>query len=146
MQLTKVEWMLLINQLLILEKLAPDEASQCVPMRKALEDGFSLHYGDLFEFMGDDVPESLCKEVIAILQMHRVMNQAASRLGPLAGITAEMLRFRSFDGNTESEALAYANYFIRDMNRFTELAGPHSDLNSYALMFAIYRRMHAAWK
>jgi len=48
----------LINQLLILEKLYPDEANYYSKNRKALEYGFELHYSWLTENLSDGlIPE-----------------------------------------------------------------------------------------
>ncbi|WP_019677381.1 YfbU family protein [Arsukibacterium perlucidum] len=51
----------LINQLLILEKLYPEEADYYAKNRKALENGYELHYSWLTENISDGLSEEECK-------------------------------------------------------------------------------------
>ncbi|WP_181556566.1 YfbU family protein [Thermaerobacillus caldiproteolyticus] len=47
-----------------LEKLHPDEANDYKRLRTALEQGESIYYDDLFEWIGGDISIEKCREVL----------------------------------------------------------------------------------
>lgn len=63
MKLTKIERLLLTNQMLILEKLYPEDARYYARHRTALQEGYAIHYKDLFQHIDDDeLLEEACRE------------------------------------------------------------------------------------
>lgn len=147
MDLTLKDRLIISNQLKILEKLYPDEASYYSTQRKAIENGYKLHYDDLVAYFFDEMPEEDSKEVLDILSMYRALTSSYHRLEDKEGINEERIRFRGFDGNNEASQLVYTGYFIVDLDRFDELKyGQKSpDFNSHAPMLDKYRQMLSVW-
>jgi uncharacterized protein len=147
MDLTLKDRLIISNQLKILEKLYPDEASYYSAQRKAIENGYKHHYDDLVTYFFDEMPEEDSKEVVDILDMYRALTFSYQNLGDKSGIGETSIRFRGFDGNNEASQLVYVGYFIVDLERFDELKyGQKSpDFNSHAPMLDKYRRMLTVW-
>ena len=137
----------LINQLLILEKLYPEEADYYARNRKALENGYELHYSWLTENISDGLSEEECKEVLDILDMYRSITFSWQRLHEGEELP-EKLKFRGFDGNNETALMSYVQYFVIDLERFDELTygKEHPYFNSHFPMLDKYRRMLSVWK
>lgn len=137
----------LINQLLILEKLYPEEADYYARNRKALENGYELHYSWLTENISDGLSEEECKEVLDILDMYRSITFSWQRLHEGEELP-EKLKFRGFDGNNETALMGYVQYFVIDLERFDELTygKEHPYFNSHCTMLDKYRRMLSVWK
>jgi uncharacterized protein YfbU (UPF0304 family) len=147
MELSKLERLNLINQFLILEKLYPEEADYYAKHRKAIQEGYKLHYRWIFEHLYDEMSEDECQEVLDILEMYRAFAWS------YMGITGkkevdERLKFEGFDGNNESNQHSYASYFIIELDRFQELlyGKEYSDFNSHMPTMDRYRRMLEVWK
>jgi uncharacterized protein YfbU (UPF0304 family) len=139
MKLTKIERLLLVNQLLILEKLYPESAKAYKQERTALREGYELHYKDLFHLIDDEtLSEDQCRDVLDVLEMYRAITFSARKLPPTSKIHEHYyLDFHGFDGNNESALMAYTRYFINDLDRYNELreAGKkHDDFNSHSEM------------
>lgn len=84
MKLSKVERLMLVNQYLILEGLYPDEKEFYANNRKAIEEGFELHYSDLFAGISDKtLTEKECREVLDILDMFRAITFSYEKLNIL---------------------------------------------------------------
>lgn len=137
----------LINQLLILEKLYPEEADHYAQNRKALEYGFELHYSWLTENLSDGLSEEECKEVLDIMDMYRSITFSWSRINPDKEIPKE-IRFRGFDGNNEGALRSYVQYFIIELDRYEELkyGQAHPSFNSHTRMLARYKNQLRIWK
>lgn len=137
----------LINQLLILEKLYPEDADYYSRNRKALENGYELHYSWLTENISDGLSEEQCREVLDILDMYRSITFSWQRLNEGKEIP-DQLKFRGFDGNHETELMGYVQYFIIELGRYEELAygKEHPYFNSHRRMLDKYRRMLEIWK
>lgn len=137
----------LINQLLILEKLYPEDADYYSKNRKALENGYELHYSWLTENISDGLSEKQCGEVLDILDMYRSITFSWQRLHKDIEIP-DNLKFRGFDGNNETELMGYVQYFIIDLGRFDELTygKEFPYLNSHCQMLDKYQRMLAVWR
>ena len=137
----------LINQLLILEKLYPEEADHYAKNRKALEYGFELHYSWLTENLSDGLSEEECKEVLDIMDMYRSITFSWNRIHPDKEIPKEY-RFRGFDGNNEGDLRSYIQYFIVELDRFDELRYGSSfpSFNSHTRMLKRYKKQLEVWK
>lgn len=137
----------LINQLLILEKLYPEEADYYAKNRKALENGYKLHYSWLTENISDGLSEEECKEVLDILDMYRSITFSWQRLHGSEELP-EKMKFRGFDGNNETALMGYVQYFVIDLERFDELkyGNERPYFNSHCPMLNKYRRMLSVWK
>jgi len=137
----------LINQLLILEKLYPEDADYYSKNRKALENGYELHYSWLTENISDGLSEGECREVLDILDMYRSITFSWQRLHKDIEIP-DKLKFRGFDGNNETELMGYVQYFIIDLGRFDELTygKEFPYFNSHRPMLNKYQRMLIIWR
>jgi uncharacterized protein YfbU (UPF0304 family) len=148
MELTENERLIISNQLLILEKLDPDEADGYQRQRKAVEEGYALHYGDLAAHLYTELPAEDCREVLDILDMYRAMANAVRSLGMPLAVDGWSTAFPGFDCNEEERQHSYAQYLLGDLGRFRELSdgAEHLDLNSHSPMLPRYRRMLALWR
>lgn len=147
MELSKLERLSLINQYLILEKLYPEEADYYAKHRKAVQEGYKLHYKWLFENIDNEMSEDDCREVLDILEMYRAITWSYMDIKGVKDISEHKYMFKGFDGNNESEQLAYASYFIFDLERYQELlyGKEYASLNSHMPTLDRYRRMLALW-
>lgn len=148
MELSKKERLILSNQLKILEKLYPDEAEYYVQHRKAIEEGYSLHYGWLYENIYDDLSINECKEVLDTLDMYRAITFSYKEIEDKGDLEAHIyFKFSGFDGNNETKQMAYTQYFIIDLDRYQELKydQPSPDFNSHMPMISQYRKMLNEW-
>ena len=150
MDLTRFERLMLSNQFKILEGLYPEEKEYYELHRKALDEGYKLHYEDAFESLSsDELTEEECREVLDIFNMYRALTFSYEKLDDKSGITQESIKFKGFDGNDEEEGkrLSYTRYFIMDLDRFEELKYniERPSFNSHSLMLQSYRRMLSAW-
>ena len=148
MKLEKIERLILGNQFRILEKLYPDEADYYSKHRKAIEEGYVLHYEWAFEQLFDELSEEECKEVLDVLDMYRAITSSYEKIKDKHTIDSPFLKFKGFDGNNESKLMGYTQYFINVLERYEELKydQPYADFNSHARMMDNYRRMLDEWK
>jgi uncharacterized protein YfbU (UPF0304 family) len=147
MQLDKKDRLIIANQLKILERLYPEEASYYAQHRTAVENGYSLHYSWLVENFYDEMTEAECREVLDILDMYRAVTFSYKKIEDPSGIEDYWLKFRGFDGNNESKQFSYVQYFITDLGRFEELKyeAEYADFNSHMPTLEKYRRMLSHW-
>lgn len=146
-KLTRIERLLLSNQYRILEALYPDDAEYYENNRKAIDEGFELHYEDCFSALSDDImSEEECREVIDILSMYRAITFSNK---DEYGIPNYEIKFDGFDLNDDYECkrVLYARYFINDLDRFEELkyGKSYADCNSHSLRMNRYRNMLKVW-
>lgn len=148
MDLSLKERLIISNQFKILEKLYPEDAEYYSTYRKALECGYKLHYEDIFQHFFDEMTEDECKEVIDILDMYRALTYSYRKLNNKEAIEENDIHFDGFDGNNEINQYLYAQYFIIDLNRFSELTygNKYPELNSHSPRLEKYRKMLAIWK
>ena len=145
-ELSLKERLFLSIQLRILEKLSPDEAESLATWRKAIDEGYSLHYGDFDGWILDELDKEGCREVLDILEMHSRLLDGYNQLKDKTGIDPDKLKFLGFDGNDEGQYLGYAQYFIRDKDRYNELKDAGDGLNSHGPFLQVYRRMLKVWR
>jgi uncharacterized protein len=148
MDLDMKDRLIIANQLLILEKLYPQEADYYAKHREAIESGYKLHYDWLVEHFSEEMPEEDCTEVLDILDMYRGLAIAYKKFADKVNIEESDVRFPGFDGNYETRQMAYTRYFIVDLGRFEELrcGVKHPDFNSHTQMLDRYRKMLTKWK
>lgn len=143
MELSKKERLLLINQYRILSILNPSESDVYKNYIKVLEFGYKSHYGDMVDWLSDDMSEEDCEEVLNIFDMYRALTYSHEQLVDKEGIDYYDIKFRGFDGNHEAAQLLYAEYFMYDLDKYRELQKPgeHPDHNSHAPTLRKYRAM-----
>jgi len=148
MEMTKKERLSFIYQLRILEALYPDEADSYAQHRTALEKGFTLHYDWMFEHLYDELSEQDCREVLDILDMYSAITHSVESLPADDELRKHHLaKFPGFDGNNETHHMAYARYFIVDLDRYSELRqDDYPYFNSHCPMLGRYREMLDRWR
>ena len=149
MKLDKKERLILSNQFKILEKLYPEESDYYSHHRKALEEGYALHYEWMFENIYDEMTVEECTEVVDILNMYRAITFSYRKIDNKGELeNHHYFKFRGFDGNNETRQMAYAQYFMIDLDRFQELKYDQvaPDFNSHERMLPKYRKMLTEWK
>lgn len=148
MELSEKDRLLIANQLRILEALYPDEADYYAVQRKAVEQGYTLHYSDLTAGFFDEMSPERCQEILDILEMYRVLTFSATELDDLEINQHHSLRFEGFDGNHETSEMLYAQYFVEDLDRYNELkyGSEYASFNSHTPLLDKYRRMLSVWR
>lgn len=148
MELSKKERLSFIYQLRILEALYPDDADYYAKNRTALEEGYTLHYDWMFEHLYDELSEEQCREVIDILDMYSEIAWGLQKLDEGDELKKHHLaEFRGFDGNNETHLMAYARYFVVDLDRFAVLKkDEYPYFNSHCPMLETYRTMLERWR
>ena len=148
MDWSELERQQLINQFLILEKLYPEDADYYAKHRKALQEGYKLHYKWIFEHLYEEMSEEECEEVLDILEMYQAFAWSYMNITGKKEVDDERVKFRGFDGNNESSQLSYTSYFVVELDRFQELlyGKKYSYFNSHMPTLDKYRRMLNVWK
>ncbi|HDR4898605.1 TPA: YfbU family protein [Bacillus cereus] len=148
MKLTKAERLILSNQYKILEKLYPEEQKFYEVDRKAIEEGYELHYEEIGGHIYDGLTPKECREVLDILSMYRSIVFSTNNLSEEEQKEVKSkhtIYFEGFDANDEYEVklLMYARYFIVDKERFHEFkeSEEYPYFNSHTPMLQKYRRM-----
>lgn len=136
MDLSEIERLIIANQLKILEKLYPEDAKEYSNHRKAIEQGYKLHYSWLTEWFYDEMAEDECREVLDILSMYSAISISYKKAEDKEGLEESKIKFPGFDGNNEGKQFGYAMYFIIDLERYDELRGEsqYPDFNSHGFV------------
>lgn len=117
---------------------------------KALQCGFSLHYDEVFLGLYDEeLSREECLEVLDILEMYRGIIYSYNILrsaGKCSKLSDPIVKFPGFDGNNETKQLAYTQYFIMDLKRYSEINEiSEGYYNSHCPMLNKYRNMLQKW-
>lgn len=146
---TRLERLMLSNQMRILEALYPDEADAIAVQREALEHGYELLYRWQAEYIfeGDDVMTAEeCLEVWDTLDMFDAINRAILRLEKPEYHEKLCSKFMGYDGNNESKFMAFASFTVRRLERFDYVPlGGEGTFNSHMPVRDIYSRMLEVW-
>ena len=147
MKLTKVERLLLANQYRILSMLEKERADEYDALREALERGYEAVYEDrIFLDIFDGLPVEECRFGQEVMALYWTIQRSYEELPDKAGIDERHIVFRGFDGNYETEYLAYARYVVEKEQRFPYLKLGRARFNSHMPMVEHYRRQIALWE
>lgn len=147
MKLNMKDRLELSYQLKILEILYPEEKDYYANHRKAIEDGYELHYSWLTEHLSDGLTSEECTEVLDVLDMYSSLYYSLKTLESPKEITLDMIKFPGYDGNNETMQMAYTKYFIEDLGRFKCIKEMNKGYyNSHTRMIPKYKNMLAEWK
>ncbi len=143
-KLTEKERLSYALQLKILEKLTGDDTYK--KLVTVVEEGYTLHYRDLFESIYEELSIENCRFVLDVLEMYRGLNFSANLLGDekLLG----KARFKGFDFNNSLEGKmgSYARYFVFDLQRYDEIRdNSNGDFSSHMGMQMKYIAMLNIW-
>lgn len=146
MELDIKERLNLSFQLRILEKLYPDEQEYYANHRKAIEDGYQLHYDWITEHLSEGLTSDQCSFVLDVLDMYASLHFSVLELED-SDLTIESVKFPGFDGNNEIMYMAYTKYFIEDLDRFGEIQkSTNGYYNSHMRLIPKYTKMLIKWK
>jgi hypothetical protein len=133
-------------QLKILEKLYPEEEEYYANHRKAIEDGYELHYSWIAENISEGLSTEECKEVLDILDMYMAMYISFLALKNPQKLSIDSIIFPGFDGNNETMRMLYTKYIIEELNRFEEIQKlTKGEYNSHTEMIPTYKNMLEKW-
>lgn len=142
MKLDIKERLALSFQLKILEKLYPEEKEYYANHRKAIEDGYELHYDWITEHLSEGLTSEECTFVLDVLDMYAAFHFSFRQLKEPKKLKEEDVKFPGFDGNNETMHMAYTKYFIEDLDRFREIReSTNGYYNSHIQMIPKYRNM-----
>ncbi|MED4135734.1 YfbU family protein [Priestia megaterium] len=155
MKLSRVERLIISNQFKILEKLYPEEREYYEVDRKAIEQGYEIHYEEIIGNVinEEELSEEASREVLDILDMYRAITFSYNRLEEEDKVEIGEkydVKFKGFDANDPEEIklLMYTRYFIIDKDRYQELVynAKYPDFNSHSPKLSKYRKMLALFK
>ncbi|MBU6453014.1 MAG: YfbU family protein [Cyanobacteria bacterium REEB67] len=141
--LSKIERLNFANQFAILKALHKDtkhEFEHYAYLEEIFKRGYEYLYDECFDKLWPALREDISKETLDILEMHRAMLWSLGEKPNPADI--ERVKFRGFDGNTESSHLSFGRFFTADGTRFAEL----NVVNSHQRTLGRYRNMLAEWE
>lgn len=143
MKLDQYQRWTLINELMILEKMYPDQAEHFRLKRRVFQDGHANLYSHaLSEDLREGLSEEAYRETEDILWMFLNLQQACEALLPGHGIKLDLLQFKGFHNRVEWCRNSYAIYVLKTQDRFADLEyGTASQP-----MLPRYRRMLEAWE
>jgi uncharacterized protein YfbU (UPF0304 family) len=146
-KLSDPERWILSSQYRILAKLYPEESDDCDKHRKALDNGYEIHYApDFLTTNRDDImTEDESREVLDILNMFRVLRQSWEKLPGNAGIERSLIEFDGFDGNNETKQMAYTEFYCTLPGGRFEDEVVVDNLNSHSERLPRYRAMLAEY-
>jgi uncharacterized protein YfbU (UPF0304 family) len=128
--LTTEQRLILYNQYRILAKLYPQEKEDFERVAEIVHSGYAgLYDQELAKGFQEEVPRTVYKEVVAILDMYRCLKEP----------------FEGFSGNDETEHFALADFLIHQLGKWNEQRGVEFDSHTPP-MLPQYRRMLAEWE
>jgi uncharacterized protein YfbU (UPF0304 family) len=143
--LSKFERLLLINPFEILSLLQPNQARDHRLMIEKLEQGYTQRLFIFDEYLRDDLPDSVDHLVFEVLEMFRAITFGFEQLEDKTGIDKKETVFPGFDGNYETQYMAYAQYLLDDEGLYAELRRK-GGYNSHHPTLERYNEMLEAWK
>lgn len=151
MELDKYQRLVLANQYRILERLArlsedgEHEAESFAKYADAVEEGYAAAIESLFEHIFDGLSREDCSLVIMSMAMFDALQRSYDALPDKSGVKEYAVNSFGFDGNHETEYMAYARFVIEKEQRFTRLRND-DNCNSHMPNVARYRAMVETWK
>lgn len=141
--LTKIERLGFVNQYQLLQAAHRDD-DYLVRHYQRLEEifnrGYEALYHEAFDPLWNALPEDVSEQVLDILDLHRtLLGSLGEKPNPK---DIERVKFLGFDGNQESQHLAFARFYTSDGDKYKEL----QVFNSHNPTLERYGRMLAEWK
>jgi len=147
MKLDIKDRLVLSYQLKILERLYPEEREHYANHRKAIEDGYELHYKSITQHLSDGLTTDECNFVLDVLDMYRAFNVSFKHLENPTNLTEDLIKFPGFDGNHETDFMVYTEYLIEDLKRFDKIReSTNGYYNSHTRMIPKYKVMLIKWR
>jgi uncharacterized protein len=146
MTLDKKDRLLLINQYKILAALDKNEESYYLELIEILQNGYSIFYSMIDQWVSEDMPEEECRFVLEVLDLYRAIEDVKRSTKDNRLINHTYGIFRGFDGNNESEYLGFCRFLVDNQGKFQEqkqYIQKNDGMNSHMPMVSKYRRMLA---
>jgi uncharacterized protein len=144
MEMTKKDRIFLINQYKILAALNKDEESHYLELIEVLEQGYEIFYSLVDEWVSEDMPKDEGRFVLDVLDLYRAIEDVKRSTKDERLLKHEHSFFRGFDGNHETEHMAFCRFLIDTQGKFQEQKPyklRNDNLNSHMPMIEKYRRM-----
>lgn len=144
MELSKKDRLLLINQYRILAALEKDDAGHYNELIKILENGYSIFYSMIDEWVSEDMPEEEGQFVLNVLDLYRAIEDIKRRSKSEELNKHHYSFFMGFDGNNETEYMAFSRFLVQEQGKFREQESylrKNDNMNSHMPMIPKYRRM-----
>jgi len=130
----------------ILRLLKNSDTTYYAKMEEALACGYQSAYETLFDSVYDTFDRESCSFVLNVMSMYEALQRSAKAQKNGAKVSLSEVAFRGFDGNHETDQMAYARYVRDQEQRFTQLEPTKSDFNSHMPSIGRYRAQLAAWE
>ena len=142
--LDKKDRIILINQYKILAALDTDDRSHYKELIDILENGYSIFYNMIDQWVGDDMPSEEGRFVLDVLDLYRAIEdfKRSTKNSPIASHAYSF--FRGFDGNNETQYMGFCRFLIETQGKFQEQKPyllKNDNLNSHMPMIPKYSRM-----
>ncbi|MCR4734846.1 MAG: YfbU family protein [Treponema sp.] len=143
---TTEQRLILMNQYKILEKLYPEDAETYERYQEILNEGYTLHYSDLIDYMSQPMEENDMRFVLDILDLYSTLFYAVFR-SDNPKYKNKQVYFPGFDGNHEYKYLNYTRFFLFRLNRFNELQkeDTYESYNTHGQTLDYYKKMLNYW-
>lgn len=138
------------NQLRIMEVLIPTDAGELSTQREIFEKGYELLYEEGMQHIypdGDIMTSADCLEVWNTMDMFDGIDRSLPVLKEGDLEPGYLTKFLGYDGNNEGGFMAFAEFTVERLRRFTYLKLEKPDYwNSHMTTRPIYGRMLAVWE
>lgn len=144
MDLSKKDRLLLINQYRILAALEKDDASHYNELIKILENGYSIFYSMVDEWISEDMSEREGRFVLEILDLYRAVEDVKRKSKSKKLEDHNYSFFMGFDGNNETKYMAFSRFLVQEQGKFREqekYLRKNDNMNSHMPMIPKYQRM-----
>ena len=141
-KLTDTERLILANQYEILAALKDDDSY--ARLAEQLRDGHEWLYSQSFDWLSSNLSSDKAEHVLAILGIYSDLRDSYNELSDKSGIEPHQVEFPGFDGNNESDLLAFSRA-LRDSDRFVDTV-PERGKNSHSPTTDLYRRIIAKYR
>jgi uncharacterized protein YfbU (UPF0304 family) len=150
MELTKKDRIVLINQYEILKRLDPDNADHYGELCEILRNGYEYFYSMIDKGADADMPSKEGRLVVDILDFYRSVEDYKYRHPDDKELSEHPWgTFKGFDGNNETNYMAFARFLIERQSKFTEqmqYREQTDNFNSHSrTTLPKYRRIVAKW-
>lgn len=148
MELSEKDRVIFYNQYEILKTLDQEQADHYQLLQKIVENGYSHEYYKLCPSSITPLDPGVAEFVWDVFGMYDILDLSYTDLSESQKGQIEKWRieFRGYDGNYESEYLAYAAFVLRDLNEHSDLWDRKKELNSHMPRLDYYRRKLAVWQ
>ena len=141
--LSRVERLSLYNQYLILEKLDPEQAEYYTRAQEILRNGFEGEYSSFFSGF-EELSADKCAQVHDILEMYDSFEFRKKNGVTIPSEAQWLFEFEGFDGNNESDYLAYAQFLVGQRYRY-DLLKPKAQ-NAHRSTLSKHERLLDLWR